>query len=498
MAPSFSKLSAAILVVASVIVDPAQAFWRMPCRTRTGLARIDPLVDYGRPSKHAHAIHGNGNFNMHSDNSTLLNDNPCTSCSVKEDASVYWTPALYFEHADGSTEVVEQVGGMLAYYLLFKNEGEEIKSFPEGFGMIAGDNERTDFPTNLLYEKPKSEWAGDDVSQKNLEAKALGFNCMNYANPPEGTLMRHQMPSKEYLDANCANGVRLELFFPSCWNGKDATVPDNKAHVRFPSTVNGGTCPEGFETRIPSLLYETIWDTYAFKGKPGRFLFSNGDETGNSYHGDFMMGWDTALLQKAIDTCTNESGNIEDCSIFTIQSDEDCAKCTLETPPELKGEDCAGPRNGLCGERRHYKPKKSKPETYDEGPVLYNEKPAPKPKMPETYPDTFEQKQHAPPPHKPKYNKSKPVKEHTRKIKDVAEPSSYAPAEAKTTPPAVYKASEDQEVVSTRTYTSDGCVYEVVIVEEEETVTATSTATYTEPPTYNRRHLNAHNHRHAH
>jgi hypothetical protein len=36
----------------------ASAFWRMPCRARSGLARIDPLVSPGTMGEHAHAIHG--------------------------------------------------------------------------------------------------------------------------------------------------------------------------------------------------------------------------------------------------------------------------------------------------------------------------------------------------------------------------------------------------------------------------------------------------------
>jgi hypothetical protein len=32
--------------------------------------------------------------------------------------SAYWTPALYFMHTNGSAEIVEEVGGMLAYVLL--------------------------------------------------------------------------------------------------------------------------------------------------------------------------------------------------------------------------------------------------------------------------------------------------------------------------------------------------------------------------------------------
>lgn len=34
------------------------AFWRMGCRSRTGLVRIDPLVSPGQISEHIHAIHG--------------------------------------------------------------------------------------------------------------------------------------------------------------------------------------------------------------------------------------------------------------------------------------------------------------------------------------------------------------------------------------------------------------------------------------------------------
>ena len=38
-----------------------------------------------------------------------------------------------FKHKNGTTQIVPQVGGMLAYYLLEKNEGETIEAFPDGF-----------------------------------------------------------------------------------------------------------------------------------------------------------------------------------------------------------------------------------------------------------------------------------------------------------------------------------------------------------------------------
>jgi len=39
----------------------------------------------------------------------------CTSCSVKEDKSAYWTPNLYWQSPDGMFTAVNQTGGMLVY-----------------------------------------------------------------------------------------------------------------------------------------------------------------------------------------------------------------------------------------------------------------------------------------------------------------------------------------------------------------------------------------------
>jgi hypothetical protein len=47
------------LIAACVgLLGSAQAFWRMECPGRVGLARIDPIVNPGGVSKHVHAIHG--------------------------------------------------------------------------------------------------------------------------------------------------------------------------------------------------------------------------------------------------------------------------------------------------------------------------------------------------------------------------------------------------------------------------------------------------------
>lgn len=91
----------------------ADAFWRLPCRGRAGAARMDPLMSSGEPSYHVHAVHGSNGFSMTADESDLLNGD-CTSCEVKQDHSAYWFPALYFMHANGTAQMVNEKGGMLA------------------------------------------------------------------------------------------------------------------------------------------------------------------------------------------------------------------------------------------------------------------------------------------------------------------------------------------------------------------------------------------------
>ncbi|KAH7330455.1 hypothetical protein BKA65DRAFT_59127 [Rhexocercosporidium sp. MPI-PUGE-AT-0058] len=330
--------SKAIFLV--TLTSQVDAFWRMPCRSRTGVARIDPLVTNGSVAEHVHAIHGSGAFGISAGYDELIASD-CTSCEVSQDKSVYWHPALYFLGDDGKYTLVEQVGGMLAYYLLYPNAGNKsLSAFPAGFEMIAGDTNQRNF-SYPVPDVEKSLWFGELAEQPFLRQAAVGFNCLNYAKTPEGSLYRHFLPDKAYLDANCADGVRFELMFPSCWNGRDRTSEDKKSHVAYPSQVMTGDCKPEFPVRLPSLFYETIWATNAFKGKNGKFILSNGDPTGYGYHGDFMMGWDEGFLQSAVDTCTNLSGKIEDCPLFDIQSESDFSSCELSLPPAIAKEEVA-------------------------------------------------------------------------------------------------------------------------------------------------------------
>ncbi|KAF5012454.1 hypothetical protein FDECE_1506 [Fusarium decemcellulare] len=338
------------VAVSAGLIGGAHAFWRMECPGRVGLARLDPIVDPGKISPHVHAIHGSSGFSDNSNTEKLLNAD-CTSCRVSQDKSSYWHPALYFKDGDtGEFELVPQVGGMLAYYLLY---GENVTAFPPDFRMLSGSTNRRTYTAGDPSEPDpeKSTWnIMGEVDQDVLAQRALGFNCLNYQREPEGTLYRHYMPDKEYLDANCKDGIRLEIMFPSCWKGGDAVDSDNhKDHVAFPDLVMTGTCPSGYPVRIPSLMYEVIWNTDAFADRNGKFVFANEDTTGYGYHADFIMGWEEEFLQDAINTCTSETGKIEDCPLFDVISESEATSCEMELPKVLAKEDVLGPMIKLPG-----------------------------------------------------------------------------------------------------------------------------------------------------
>lgn len=299
------------LALLGVTVAPAAAFWRLPCKAPIVVERADPIVAPGQVSNHLHTIMGGNGFDYIMDyNSTQ--QSTCSSCTVIGDNSNYWTPTMWYQAEDGSFEEVDQLGGATIYYLQRGKNGEKLKAFPPGFRMIAGD--------------PFKRQPGDDFASQAISYACLGNN--GGAKP--------ETPG--FPNYNCPNGIRAQVFFPSCWNGKDLDVADHKSHMSYPvDAYNAGSCPPDFPVHFVSLFFEIIWDTGKFAnrwyGNKQPFVFSMGDPTGYGGHGDFVMGWEEEHLQRAVDTCTSDSGRVEDCPEFKLIPDSQAQGCTV--PPRV-------------------------------------------------------------------------------------------------------------------------------------------------------------------
>ena len=191
----------------SLAAAPAAAFWRLPCKSPISVQRADPIVNPGKVSGHVHTIMGGNGFDFEMDYNTTQ-ASTCSSCTVIGDNSNYWVPSLWYQGADGSFESVKQIGGATVYYLQRGGKDEKLRAFPPGFRMLAGD--------------PFKRSGGDDFA-----SQAISYACLDYDGParPE---------TGGFPNYNCANGLRQQVFFPSCWNGKDLDTEDHKSHMSYP------------------------------------------------------------------------------------------------------------------------------------------------------------------------------------------------------------------------------------------------------------------------
>jgi Domain of unknown function (DUF1996)/WSC domain len=150
----------------------------------------------------------------------------------------------------------------------------------------------------------------------SVEQQAISFACLGTQNAETNYLPK----------TNCPDGVRAQVFFPSCWDGVNLDSPDHKSHMSYPSIYNAGYCPSTHPKRFISIFYEIIWRTDEFAGmwwgNDQPFVFSMGDDTGYGYHGDFVNGWDVDTLQRAINECLSSDGDIEECPVFSFYSDD--------------------------------------------------------------------------------------------------------------------------------------------------------------------------------
>ena len=272
----FVNKSSLLLLSLGSLTGLSDAFWRMSCSIiQTG--RIDPIVSPGEVASHVHKIAGASSkcsplwkWPSFEKAETILDIGPnstyeslqsssCTSCEIEKDLSAYWTPLLYYEHANGSFEEVPNEG-MAVYYLGRGDNKNNIQPFPPGFRMLSGDAAARSFNDTPVSSVEGAEPYGNRVS----------FNCLTDSPNPQSPQMNM---------TNCDNGLRAQIQFQSCWDGVNKYLPGN-SHVAYMSTIDNGACPPGYPVQLMHLFYEVLYSVSKIALDGGKFVFAQGDPTG--------------------------------------------------------------------------------------------------------------------------------------------------------------------------------------------------------------------------
>ncbi|RVX72423.1 hypothetical protein B0A52_03611 [Exophiala mesophila] len=276
-------------------------------------SRVDPIVDPGTVSGHVHKFAGGSNVDQNSDFNSLL-QSPCSSCEIQSDKSAYWTPQLYFAHANGKFEEVPNYG-MTVYYVGRGGTPANTIPFPPGFKMISGDTFARSYDQNTLTHL-NTRPVADRVS----------FRCINEAN---------DIPEEHYMfRTDCVNGMRAQINFQSCWDGVNLYKEDN-SHVAYLSGIDYGTCPPSHPVSLPGLFFEVLYFTNQVdQSAGGQFVFANGDPTGYGFHADFINAWDMDIQDASVNDClyTDDGGLISACRHLAPSQDVNFARTCPQRP----------------------------------------------------------------------------------------------------------------------------------------------------------------------
>ncbi|SFR84850.1 F5/8 type C domain-containing protein [Agromyces sp. CF514] len=228
----------------------------------------DPIVFPGQPgASHLHTFVGNRSTDAFTTTDSLL-ANAGSTCTVPQDHSSYWFPALY-----KGTQVIEPDIPMTIYYKSGIDDYRKVQPFPQGLRFVAGDMKAT-------------------VDQFRTAPGAVeGWEC-------GGISKSWEIP--DYCDPGTELNIRYQA--PSCWDGMHLTPQAAKEmghgpHMAYP--VNG-QCPMTHPIAVPMIEFKIAWPV---SGDMSDVRLASGSD--QSWHYDFFNAWEPEVLDRLVEQCIN-------------------------------------------------------------------------------------------------------------------------------------------------------------------------------------------------
>ena len=167
--------------------------------------------------------------------------------------------------------------------------------------------------------------AGNHLAQPGNEqdTSIVRWHCQEWESSDAG----NPLWSKSIPECVAPDRLRMDIFFPSCWNGLDLDSSDHKSHMTYP-TNNGGpsgtVCPDTHTTPIVRVSYHYAFgvkpDVYEPESRSSRgwklasdmYEVSTNSPGGMSLHGDWFNAWHPEALQALLDECIKQQLDCHD------------------------------------------------------------------------------------------------------------------------------------------------------------------------------------------
>ena len=230
------------------------------------VAPDDPIVFPRLPgASHMHTFIG-GRANAYSTTQSVTR--APTSCSVPEDHSAYWFPAMYL-----GDRLIKPQGPQIVYYKAGIAAYNRVRAFPRGLRFVVGSPMAT--KTEFQRRDGTSGWS-------------CGHSSDNWDFP-----------------ASCPAGSDLIVRYqaPSCWDGVHLDVPGHMAHMAYP---RDGRCPVSHPVALPMLEFKIA---YPVNGDLSALRLASG--RGYSWHADFFAAWDMRTEEALVTQCINGGGQCD-------------------------------------------------------------------------------------------------------------------------------------------------------------------------------------------
>ncbi|WP_372627906.1 DUF1996 domain-containing protein [Arsukibacterium sp.] len=315
------------LIATSVQPAPtASNGWRGIFRINCDLSHSgynDPIVYPGqKDAAHLHRFYGNTLLDENSDLTSLFTTGE-SSCQGNElNRSAYWVPALLApsydvtsgerlldDNGDPAWQIVPAVVGNddeaheIFYYSAGVDELASIQPIPLGLKMIAG-----------------SAMGMPGMAQ---DTSIVRWHCQSW----ESNDATNPRWSASIPECVAPDRLRMDIFFPSCWNGVDLDSADHKSHLAYPVNsggANGAVCPGSHPVPIIRVSFHyaygvkpDVYDPQSRSSRGWRFAsdmyeVSTSTPGGMSLHGDWFNAWYPEALQAVLDGCIRQQLDCHD------------------------------------------------------------------------------------------------------------------------------------------------------------------------------------------